>query len=159
MARPSDKGATTRVSRIVHAPAKAIYEAFLDRDALATWLPPDGMTGEVHTFDPHEGGAFRMSLRYRDPAHSPRGKTSGDTDTFQGRFLELVPYRRIVQRVVFESDDAAFAGEMTITWTLADVGAGTEVTVLCEDIPPGIRPEDNEAGSRSSLQKLAAFVE
>jgi uncharacterized protein YndB with AHSA1/START domain len=157
MARTSGQAATTRVSRIVHAPAKAIYEAFLDRNALMTWLPPDGMTGEVHAFDPREGGAFRISLRYDDP--SRRGKTSGDTDTFQGRFVELVPYERIVQRVVFESDDVAFAGEMTITWTFVDVGSATEVTALCEDIPPGIRPEDNEAGSRSSLQKLAAFVE
>lgn len=159
MTEPSSKGASTRVSRIIHAPPKAIYEAFLDRDAVATWLPPDGMTGEVHTFDAHEGGRFRVSLTYQDPEHSPGGKTSDDRDTFHGRFVELVPYERIVEIVEFESEDPAFAGEMTITWTLADVGAGTEVSVLCEDIPAGVRPEDNETGSRSSLQKLAAFIE
>ncbi len=100
-----------------------------------------------------------MSLTYQDPEHSPSGKTSDDRDTFQGRFVKLVPYERIVESVAFESEDPAFAGEMTITWTLADVGAGTEVSVLCEDIPAGVRPEDNETGSRSSLQKLAAFIE
>ena len=159
MTEPSRKGASTRVSRVIKAPRKAIYEAFLDRDAVATWLPPDGMTGEVHTFNAHEGGTFRMSLTYQNPEHSPRGKTSDDRDTFQGRFVTLVPYERIVESIAFESEDPAFAGEMTITWTLADVGAGTEVSVLCEDIPVGVRPEDNEAGSRSSLQKLAAFIE
>ncbi|MHB8620916.1 MAG: SRPBCC domain-containing protein, partial [Chloroflexota bacterium] len=85
MTEPSGRGARTRVSRIIHAPPKGIYEAFLDRDAVATWLPPDGMTGEVHTLDAHEGGAFRMSLTYQDPEHSPRGKTADDRDTVQGR--------------------------------------------------------------------------
>ena len=159
MTESSSTGASTRVSRIIHAPRKAIYEAFLDRDAVAAWLPPDGMTGEVHTFNAHEGGTFRMSLTYLDPEHSPGGKTSDDRDTVQGRFVKVVPCERIVQIVVFESEDPAFAGEMTITWTLAEAGAGTEVSVLCENIPAGVRPEDNEAGSRSSLQKLAAYVE
>ena len=151
--------ASTRVSRIIHASPKAIYEAFLDPAAVASWLPPDGMTGEVHAFEAHEGGAFRLSLTYQDPRHSPPGKTASDRDTVQGRFVTLLPYERIVEIVVFESEDPAFAGEMTITWTLADVGAETEVSVLCEDIPAGVRPEDNETGSRSSLEKLAAFVE
>jgi uncharacterized protein YndB with AHSA1/START domain len=159
MTESASKGASTRVSRIIHAPPKAIYEAFLDRDAVAAWLPPEGMTGEVHAFEAHEGGTFRLSLTYQDPEHSPRGKTAGGRDTVQGRFITLVPYEKIAESVVFESEDPAFAGEMTITWTLADVGAGTEVSVLCEDIPAGVRLEDNEAGSRSSLQKLAAFVE
>ncbi|MHB8619109.1 MAG: SRPBCC domain-containing protein, partial [Chloroflexota bacterium] len=77
----------------------------------------------------------------------------------QGRFVTLVPHEKIVESVTFESEDPAFAGQMTVTWTLADVGAGTEVSVLCEDIPAGVRLEDNETGSRSSLRKLAAFVE
>jgi uncharacterized protein YndB with AHSA1/START domain len=117
------------------------------------------MTGEVHAFNAHDGGTFRMSLTYQEPEHSPRGKTSDDRDTVQGRFIKLVPYERIVESVAFESEDPAFAGEMTITWTVAEVGAETEVSVLCENIPVGVRPEDNETGSRSSLQKLAAFIE
>jgi len=100
-----------------------------------------------------------MSLIYQDPEHSSNGKTSAARDTIRGKFVKLVPCERIVWSVVFESEDPAFAGEMTITWTMADVGAGTEVGVLCEDIPAGVRPEDNETGSRSSLQKLAAFIE
>jgi uncharacterized protein YndB with AHSA1/START domain len=159
MTEPSAKGASTRVSRIVKIPRKAVYQAFLDRDAVATWLSPETMTGHVHTFDPRAGGTFRISLKYQDPKHSPGGKTSEDTDTFQGRFVELVPDETIVWVSEFESDDPGFAGEMKITFSLADADGGTEVVVLCEDIPKGVRPEDNEMGCRSTLQKLAAFLE
>jgi uncharacterized protein YndB with AHSA1/START domain len=100
-----------------------------------------------------------MSLTYLDRLDSPRGKTSEDTDTFEGRFVELLPYEKIVWVVEFESPQPDFAGEMKITWSLADAGGGTEVTALSEDIPEGIRLEDNETGSRSSLRKLAAFIE
>jgi len=156
---PSAKGASTRVSRTIKAPRKAVYQAFLDRDAVASWLPPETMTGQVHAFDPREGGKFGMSLTYQDPKHSPGGKTTEDTDTFQGRFVELVPYEKIVWGVEFESQDPGFAGEMRITWSLADADEGTEVTVLCENLPKDLRPEDNEMGSQSSLQKLAALLE
>lgn len=153
------KGASTRVSRIIKAPRKAVYQAFLDRDAVASWLSPETMTGHVHTFDPRVGGKFRMSLKYQDPQHSPGGKTSEDTDTFQGRFVELVPDEKIVWVTEFESEAPAFAGEMRITFSLTDAGGGTEVVVLCEEIPEGVRPEDNQMGCRSSLQKLAAYLE
>ena len=116
------------------------------------------MRGHVHTFDAGEGGKFRMSLTYQEPGHLP-GKTSGDTDTFQGRFVELVPYAKIVEVVEFESHDEAFAGEMRMTVSLADADGGTEITILCEDLPKGIRPEDNELGCKESLQKLAALLE
>jgi len=159
MTEPSTKRASTRVSRIIRAPRKAVYQAFLDRDAVASWLPPETMTGHVHTFEPREGGKFRMSLTYQDPKHSPGGKTSEDTDTFQGRFFELVPDEKIVWVVEFESQDPGFAGEMRITFSLADADGGAEVVVLCEDVPNGVRPEDNEMGCRSSLQKLAALIE
>jgi uncharacterized protein YndB with AHSA1/START domain len=87
------------------------------------------------------------------------GKTSADTDTFEGRFVELVPYEKIVEVIEFESRDPRFAGEMKITTTFTDTNEGTNVTILCEDIPAGIGPEDNETGSKQSLQKLAALVE
>src|SRR5713226_3769925 len=87
------------------------------------------------------------------------GKTSEDTDTYQGRFVELVPYAKIVEVIEFESQDPAFAGEMRMIVSLADADGGTEVTVLCEDIPKGIRPEDNELGCKESLQKLTALLE
>jgi len=116
------------------------------------------MIGRVHAFDAREGGIFRMSLTYLDPQHSLGGKTPEDTDTFQGRFVELVPYSKIVEVVEFESQAPAFAGEMRLTVSLADVDGGTDVTILCQDIPIGIRPKDNELGCRESLQKLVALL-
>jgi uncharacterized protein YndB with AHSA1/START domain len=151
--------ASTKVSRIIQAPRAAIYAACLDPDALAAWRAPDGMTARVHAFDAREGGSYRMSLTYTDPRHSPAGKTSDDTDTFEGSFLELVPNEKIVELIRFDSPEPAFAGEMTMTTSLADAEGGTEVTVLCEDIPSGISPEDNELGSRLALRNLAKLFE
>jgi uncharacterized protein YndB with AHSA1/START domain len=137
---------------------KAVYQAFLDRDAVAAWLAPKGMKGRVHAFDARKGGSFRISLTYQGSNHLP-GKTSEDTDTSEVKFVKLVPYSKIVEVAVFESEDPAFAGEMKITAALADVEGGTELTMVCEDIPTGIRPEDNEQGCRESLDKLAALLE
>lgn len=77
----------------------------------------------------------------------------------QGEFLELVPSKRIVQRIVFESENPAFAGAMTMTWNLDEVSGGTKVTIVCENVPAGIRQEDHEAGMSSTLANLAAFLE
>lgn len=143
----------------MQAPRSRIYAAFLDPDAVAKWLPPDSMTGAVHLFEPREGGRFRISLTYQDPANALPGKSSENTDTVAGKFAELIPDQQVVWLVEFESTDSAFGGEMRVTWTLADAGPGTEVTVLMENLPPGVRPEDNEAGSRSTLENLANYVE
>jgi uncharacterized protein YndB with AHSA1/START domain len=151
--------ASTQVSRIIKAPRWAVYEACLDPDAVATWRAPDGMKAQVHVFEAREGGTFRMSLTYRDPQHSPAGKTSEATDTFHGRFVELVRDEKIVELIEFESRDPGFAGEMKITTSFADTDHGTEITILCQNIPAGIRPEDNVAGCQSSLQNLAEFLE
>ncbi len=159
MGRLSVGGAETRASRIIRAPRRTIYEAFLDADTLASWLPPDGMRGEVHAFEPREGGRFRLSLTYRDPRRASDGKTDGATDTVRGRFAALVPGEKVVWAVAFEAGNPAFGGEMTVTWALRDAEGGTEVTVLTEGLPPGVRPEDNEVGSRSSLRNLAALLE
>jgi uncharacterized protein YndB with AHSA1/START domain len=148
----------TSVSRVINAPRSAVYRAFLDPDALATWLPPDSMTGVVHELDAREGGAFRMSLIY-PPGETGHGKTSSDTDTFAARFVTLTPDESVVWAVNFDSPDPAFAGEMSVRTTLEPAGAGTRITMLCENIPSGIRPEDNETGCRSTLEKLAAYVE
>jgi Activator of Hsp90 ATPase homolog 1-like protein len=80
-------------------------------------------------------------------------------DRFTSRFVELTPPAIIVQAICFDSVDVAFTGEMTMVVTLENKFGGTEVTVLFENIPSGIRPEDNEAGTRSSLEKLARYVE
>jgi uncharacterized protein YndB with AHSA1/START domain len=88
-----------------------------------------------------------------------RGKTAEREDRFTARFVELTPPTRIVQAIAFDSVDPAFSGEMTMVVTLEDKEGGTEVTVVFEHIPSGIRPEDNEAGCRSSLEKLARYLE
>lgn len=148
---------TTTVSRSVSAPADVIYRAYLDPKAVATWLPPGGMHGIVHEFDAREGGAFSMSLVYPEDTSS-RGKSSDDTDTFKGRFAKLVPDREIVWATMFDSDDPSFAGEMTVQTLLRPTKTGTDVTITCQNIPPGIRLEDNETGCRETLEKLAAYV-
>jgi uncharacterized protein YndB with AHSA1/START domain len=148
---------STVVSRVIDAPRQAVYRAYVDRDALAAWLPPGAMTGVVHVFDPREGGSFRMSLVYPEGDRSARGKSTENTDTFRGRFVTLIPNERIVWAVEFESDDSSFSGKMIVTTTLAPAGDGTEVR--CDNIPRGIRPEDNETGCRSSLEKLASFLD
>ncbi|MBZ0287623.1 MAG: SRPBCC domain-containing protein, partial [Anaerolineae bacterium] len=103
MTQPPDTGRNTRVSQLITAPREVVYRAFLDPDAVASWLPPDGMKGHVYTFDPREGGRFRISLTYQNPADSPGGKTSADTDTAEGTFVELLPNEKIVWATEFES--------------------------------------------------------
>ena len=152
-------GESTSVSRIIQASRPIVYKAFLDADVLVQWLPPQGMRGEIHRFEPHVSGAFDMTLVYQAEEDRGAGKSADDRDTFQGRFVELVPDERIVWAIEFESDDPANAGTMRLVWDLRDVVSGTEVTVLTENLPPGIRPEDNEEGSRLSLANLAALVE
>ena len=148
---------TSRASQRVPAPREAVYRAFVDPDLLVRWLAPDRMTAKVLSFDAREGGGYRMSLTYDDREGRPPGKTTADTDTFESRFVELAPGRRIVQAVRFQSDDPAMAGEMTMRATLSDAAGGTEVALEFENLPPGVRAEDNDEGSRQSLAKLAAL--
>jgi len=148
----------TEVSRIINAPRDKIYRAFLDPVALVQWLPPGTMTGHMHEADMREGGGYRMSLTYQDTDRPP-GKTTADTDTFRVRFIELVPSSRIVQVAIFESADPNLSGEMRMTITFADTAGGTEVRMVHEDIPAGVNLADNEAGTRQSLDQLAALVE
>ena len=159
MADSSSMRASTQVTQFINAPRRAVYHAFLDRGAVATWQHPDNMRMLIHDFDAREGGAFRISLTYADPADSLGGKTSDNTDTYHGWFARLIPDTTIAQVVEFESAKAEFAGQMRITVTLADRDGGTDVTYRCDDIPPGIRPDDNEIGCRMSLRKLAALLE
>ncbi len=148
-------GARTRTSRIIKARPEEIYAAVMDPAALVAWLPPAEMTGRIHAFDGRVGGGYRMSLFYSPTERSSRGKTSEREDMFTVRFAELSPQSRIVETVTFHTADPAFLGEMTITVTLEAVSGGTEVTFLCENLPPGVRAEDNEAGARLSLEQLA----
>lgn len=155
----SGKKRTDTASRVIAASPQALYRAFVDPAAIASWRPPQGMKAEIHTFDPREGGGYRMSFLYTEPDPEVQGKTSDHADTFEGRFVGLIPGERIVEEIDFVSDDPAFRGTMTITTTFRPVSAGTEVTVVCEDVPEGIGESDHKAGIASSLANLAAFVE
>ncbi|MEU5974324.1 SRPBCC family protein [Streptomyces sp. NPDC047315] len=154
---------TDRVSKVIAAPPAVVYGSLLDPAALEAWLPPQDMSGRIEQWDPRPGGGFRMVLTYLDPTDSP-GKTSDATDVVEVGFVDLVPAERVVQRAVFEAEDPAYAGVMTLTWELVAVdagdgaGAGTEVTVTATDVPPGISRADHEAGLNSSLANLAAHV-
>jgi uncharacterized protein YndB with AHSA1/START domain len=150
---------STRTSRVISASRESLYRAFIDPAALEIWLAPDGMTGNVHEFDARVGGGYRMSLFYPSSEQTYRGKTSEREDRFTARFMELTPAKRIVQAITFDTTDAAYAGQMFMVVTFEDTGRGTRVTIWFEHIPPGIRPEDNDAGTRSSLEKLARYVE
>jgi uncharacterized protein YndB with AHSA1/START domain len=146
-------------SRVISATPADIYRAYVDPDALVRWLPPTGMKGRIETFDPRVDGEYRIVLTYVDANPSATGKTSRDADVVRGRFLELVPDRRIVQSVRFESEDPRFAGEMKLTWHLNPAAEGTTVVVTAENVPEGITRADHEAGFAATLDNLAAFLE
>jgi uncharacterized protein YndB with AHSA1/START domain len=150
---------TDVASRVIRASPQAIYAAHLDPKAVATWRPPQGMRAEIYAFDAREGGGYRIAFVYEDA--SVRGKSTEHADVFEGTFVALVPNERIVERVEFQSDDPAFAGTMTITTTLVAVAVmdGTEVSIVCENVPEGISAEDHQVGMGSTLANLAAFVE
>lgn len=156
------RNGTARVDsgfRLMAADPHTIYAALVDADAVATWLPPSDMSGRVIEFDPRPGGAFRMELTFKDAAHATPGKSSEHSDLVEGSFVSLVPDREIVQQFSFRSDDPAFAGEMTMTWTLVPEAGGTRVTVRASNVPHGIRPEDHQVGLESSLANLADYTE
>ncbi len=142
-------------SRFIKASPSKVYVAFVTREAVAQWLPPEGATMEVQVFEPRAGGRFQMTLTFA----SASGKSTAHTDVVVGRFVELVPRQRIVQAFEFDSPDPAFAGTMTMRWGLEAVEGGTVVTVIAEDVPVGISPADHEVGMYSSLAHLAAYVE
>ncbi len=151
--------ASTRNSKYIKATPEALYRAFTDPAALAVWLAPGDMTGEVHSFDYRVGGGYQMSLYYPSSEKTFRGKTSEREDRFTARFVELTPPSRIVEAITFDAVDPAFEGVMIMVITLEAGDCGTTVSIFFTDIPSGIRPEDNEAGTRSTLEKLARFVE
>jgi uncharacterized protein YndB with AHSA1/START domain len=149
---------TDTASRVIAAPLGPVYAALVDREALATWLPPDGMTGRFERFDPGPGGSYRLILTYTDASDAP-GKATADTDVVEARYVEIVHERRVVQAVDFESDDPAFAGTMIMTWEVSAVDGGTRVDITAVDVPDGISAGEHAAGLASSLAKLADHLE
>jgi len=148
---------TTHLERRIEAPASVVYRALLDASAVQQWMVPDGMTSAVHTFEPREGGSFRISFTYEQPTNT--GKSSAQTDTFHGRFVRLVPDREVVQAVEFESADPSMQGVMKISYVLREEGDATVLTGLHEDLPRGLSPDENDLGWRISMEKLARLVE
>ncbi len=151
---------STRVSAHVSASPREVYRALLDADSVARWRVPDDMTAVVHEFDAREGGRFRVSLTYEPTAaDAPRGKSTGRTDTYHGRFVRLVPDRQVIEVTEFETDDPALQGEMTMTTTLTPTERGTEVAILHEGVPDAVPRADNEAGTRVALARLAQMLQ
>ncbi|MBV9350101.1 MAG: SRPBCC family protein [Mycobacterium sp.] len=151
------KGRTDSARRSVDAPPSAVYRALVDPSALVQWLPPQGMTGQIHVYEPRPGGRFEMTLTY-DQADTV-GKTATNQDVIEAEFVMLSPDQKIVQRVVFKSDDPQLAGTMIMSWFLRAVDSGTEIRVVCENVPAGIDKQDHAEGLRSSLTNLANFLQ
>lgn len=145
------------VTKLIKASSQKIYETCLDPAQLVLWRAPDQMTGKIHSFEAKVNGRYRMSLIYNQD--SGDGKSSATMDTFTGEFLELIPNKKIVEQIEFETADKKFAGKMKMITSLSETKEGTLVTMDFEDLPAGIRPEDNDEGTRQSLQKLARLVE
>ena len=139
---------TVRFQRVLRAPADRIYRAFIDPDAMAKWLPPHGFTGKVHSMDARIGGGYRMSFT---------NLGNGQSHSFGGTFVELVPGERI--RHTDQFDDANLPGEMVTTITFKKVLVGTEVNIEQAGIPEVIPPEACCLGWQESLQLLALLVE
>jgi len=139
---------TVRLHRVLAAKPDKVYRAFLEADAMAKWLPPNGFTCTVHQLDAKVGGSYRMSFR---------NFTTGTSHSFGGEYLELVPGERL--RYTDKFDDANLPGEMQVTVTLKPVSVGTELTVVQEGIPDAIPVEACYLGWQDSLRNLASLVE
>jgi uncharacterized protein YndB with AHSA1/START domain len=143
-----DDASTVRLHRVIRAPAERIYRAFLDPDALVKFMPPHGFTAAVHEFDASVGGRYRMSFT---------NFATGQTHSFGGEYVELVPNERIVNTDRF--DDPALAGEMRTTVTLRPVSVGTEIEIVQQGIPDAIPVEGCYLGWQDTLSLLTLLVE
>ena len=148
---------TDSSSTLIRADVDTVFSALVDAEALAVWLPPNGMTGRFERFDVRPGGSYRLVLTYEDGS-AGSGKATPDSDIVEVRFLDIVPGARVVQAVDFVSDDPAFAGTMTMVWELSAHENGTQVAIRAENVPRGITAEDHQAGLAASLTQLATYL-
>ncbi|MDE1992149.1 MAG: SRPBCC family protein [Rhizobiaceae bacterium] len=139
---------TIRLHRVLATRPEKIYRAFIEADALAKWLPPNGFACTVHSLEATVGGTFRMSFR---------NFTTGKSHAFGGEYVELVPGERVVYTDKF--DDPNLPGEMKVTVTLKKVSVGTEVEITQAGVPDIIPPEACYLGWQESLKNLARLVE
>lgn len=139
---------TVRLHRVLTTKPDKVYRAFIEADALAKWLPPNGFTCTVHHLDAKIGGSFRMSFR---------NFTTSRSHSFGGRYLELVPGERL--RYTDKFDDSNLPGEMQVTVTIKPVSVGIELAIVQEGIPDAIPAEACYLGWQESLRNLARLVE
>jgi uncharacterized protein YndB with AHSA1/START domain len=139
---------TIKLHRVLRASPEKVYRAFLDGDAMAKWLPPNGFTGKVHHIDAKVGGTYKMSFT---------NFSSGKSHSFGGTFLELIPHQLI--RYTDKFDDPNLPGEIQTTITLKRVSVGTELNVVQEGVPGVIPAEACYLGWQDSLVLLAKLVE
>jgi len=139
---------TVRLHRVLHAKPERVYKAFLDADAMAKWLPPNGFTGKVHHMEAKVGGTYKMSFT---------NFTSGNSHSFGGKFLELVPNERIRYTDMF--DDPNLPGTMQTTVVLKQVSVGTDLDIVQEGIPEAIPVDACYLGWQESLTLLKQLVE
>ena len=139
---------TVRLHRVLRAPPERVYRAFLDADAMAKWLPPNGFTCKVHHFDAKVGGTFRMSFT---------NFSTGNGHSFGGEYLEIVPNQRI--RYTDRFDDPNLPGTIEVTVNLKEVICGTEIHIEQANLPKVIPVESCYLGWQQSLNQLAALVE
>jgi uncharacterized protein YndB with AHSA1/START domain len=139
---------TVKLHRVLRATPERVYRAFLDADAMCKWLPPNGFTGKVHHLDAKVGGIYKMSFT---------NFTTGQSHSFGGKYLELVPNERICNTDVF--NDPNLPGTMKTTVTLKKVSCGTELDVTQEGIPDAIPLDGCYVGWQESLVLLAKLVE
>jgi len=139
---------TIRLHRVLRAKPERVYRAFLDADAIAKWLPPNGFTCKVHHMDAKVGGTYKMSF-----TNFSTGKSMG----FGGEYLELVPNERI--RWTDRFDNPNFPGVMVATITLKEVFCGTEVNIVQEGLPATMPVQACYMGWQESLILLAQLVE
>ena len=139
---------TIKLHRVLATKPEKVYRAFLEADAIASWLPPYGFVCTVHEINAKVGGNHRMSFR---------NFTTGGGHSFGGTYVELVPNERLVYTDKF--DDPNMPGEMRITVTLKAVSVGTEIHIEQSGVPDMIPPEGCYLGWQESLYKLARLVE
>jgi uncharacterized protein YndB with AHSA1/START domain len=139
---------TVRLHRVLATKPEKVYRAFIEPDALAKWLPPNGFTCTVHHLEPQVGGTYRMSFR---------NFTSGHSHSFGGEYLELVPNERLCYTDRFE--DPNLPGNIRVTVTLRRSAVGTEVNIVQEGLPDAIPVEACYLGWQQSLGNLAHLVE
>lgn len=147
-------------SKIIKASAEEIYKAIIDPRVLALWLPPKNMKAQINLFELWEGGRYQITLSYDHPEDKEKfAKSSDGSDITQGKFLKLVPGKCVSQSVEFVSENVGFAGSMIMTYELANRDEGTLVTIVAENVPNGISPDDHLAGMNASLNNLTHYLE